>query len=405
MEVDDIINDAEKFCMSTYKRPDIVIKNGSGCEVKDVLNKTYKDFTAGIAVCGLGHSHPKIIEAVEKQAKKLFHISNLYYTEPAIKLAKLLVENSFADKVFFCNSGTESIEAAIKLARKYFKDKGEEKRFKIITMENSFHGRTFGALSATGQDKIKNGYAPLLEGFINVPFNDIDAFKSKLDGTVCAVMLEPVQGEGGIKLLDITYIKALREICYHTDIILIFDEIQTGMGRTGKLFAYEHFGIEPDIMTLAKGLGNGIPIGALLAKEFIASSFTAGSHGSTFGGNPIACAAGEAVINTICQEKLLEHCAKQGIYFKDKLLKLKEKYEHIKDVRGIGLMLGMELDIKGDNIVKTCMDKGFLINCIQERILRFVPPLIIDKKDIDELITCLDEVFDSIKDSLSESRI
>jgi acetylornithine/N-succinyldiaminopimelate aminotransferase len=381
------------FFMNTYKRPDILIKSGIGCEIKDADDKIYKDFVAGIAVCGLGHCHPKIVKAVTHQINKIFHISNLYYTKPQIELGKLLIENSFADKVFFSNSGTEAIEAAVKLARKYFKDKGDENRFKIITMERSFHGRTFAAMSATGNDKIKKGFSPLLEGFIHVPFNDIKAVKSKLDESVCAIMIEPIQGEGGIIPADIGYIKDLRKLCDDKGIILIFDEIQTGIGRTGKLFAYEHFGVVPDIMTLAKALGNGLPIGALLAKEDIAKAFNFGSHGSTFGGNPVCCAAGVAVINIIKEEKLLDNCRKQGKYFKAKLLKLKEKHKCIKKVRGIGLIIGMELDIEAAPIALKCIDKGFLINPVQDKVLRFVPPIIINEKDIDELINCLDEVF------------
>jgi len=386
------MNTADKVIAKTYKRFPIVITKGKGCSLWDTEGKKYIDFVSGIAVCNLGHAHPKISEALSKQADILLHVSNLYYTEPQVELACKLTENSFADRVFFCNSGAEANEAAIKLARKYFKDKGEKERYRIVTMEKSFHGRTMATLSATGQDKIRKGFEPILEGFDYIPFNDIDALQKSIGSSTCAVLLEPIQGEGGVRCPDPDYLKAVRRLCDETEVLLIFDEIQTGMGRTGKFFAYEHFGIEPDIMTLAKALANGLPIGAMLAREEIAEAFGQGTHASTFGGTPIITAASIQVVKVLLEENLIHHCAKMGAYFKEKLSGLKAKHESIVDVRGMGLLLGMKLKIEGDTIVNSCMEKGFLINCIQGNILRFIPPLIVEKEEIDALVVCLDEI-------------
>jgi len=386
------MNTADKVIAKTYKRFPIVITKGKGCSLWDTEGKKYIDFVSGIAVCNLGHAHPKISEALSKQADILLHVSNLYYTEPQVELACRLTENSFADRVFFCNSGAEANEAAIKLARKYFKDKGEKERYRIVTMEKSFHGRTMATLSATGQDKIRKGFEPILEGFDYIPFNDIDALQKSIGSSTCAVLLEPIQGEGGVRCPDPDYLKAVRRLCDETEVLLIFDEIQTGMGRTGKFFAYEHFGIEPDIMTLAKALANGLPIGAMLAREEIAEAFGQGTHASTFGGTPIITAASIQVVKVLLEENLIHHCAKMGAYFKEKLSGLKAKHESIVDVRGMGLLLGMKLKIEGDTIVNSCMEKGFLINCIQGNILRFIPPLIVEKEEIDALVVCLDEI-------------
>ena len=387
-----IMNTADKVIAKTYKRFPIVITRGKGCSLWDTEGKKYIDFVSGIAVCNLGHAHPKVSEALSKQADLLLHVSNLYYTEPQTELASLLTENSFADRVFFCNSGAEANEAAIKLVRKYFKDKGESERYRIITMKKSFHGRTMATLSATGQDKIRKGFEPILEGFDYIPFNDIDALRKNVGSSTCAVLLEPIQGEGGVRCPDPDYLKAVRRLCDEKGILLIFDEIQTGMGRTGKFFAYEHFGVEPDIMTLAKALANGLPIGAMLAIEEVAQAFGPGAHASTFGGTPIITAASVQVVNVLLGENLIHHCAKIGMYFKERLQDLKAKHESIVDVRGMGLLLGMKLEIEGDTIVNSCMEKGFLINCIQGNILRFIPPLIVEKEEIDALVVCLDEI-------------
>jgi len=390
----DIIQKADQVIAKTYKRFPVVIAKGKGCMLWDKDGKSYVDFVAGIAVCNLGHAHPRVAKAISKQADILFHTSNLYYTIPQVKLATWLTENSFADRVFFCNSGAEANEAAIKLARKYFKEKGENNRFRIISMEKSFHGRTMATLSATGQEKIRRGFEPELEGFDYVPFNDFDALHRKMDSTTCAVLIEPIQGEGGVRCPLPEYFDAVRQMCDEAGTLLIFDEIQTGIGRTGKLFAYEHFGIEPDIMTLAKALGNGLPIGAMLAKENVAEAFGPGSHASTFGGTPLVAAASLEVVNVLFEENILDHCLKTGAYFKEKLYWLKDRHSSVEDVRGIGLLLGMKLKKNGDDVVISCMDKGFLINCIQGDILRFIPPLTIGREEIDALVACLDDILD-----------
>ncbi|MBU1399299.1 MAG: acetylornithine transaminase, partial [Proteobacteria bacterium] len=300
------------------------------------------------------------------------------------------------DRVFFCNSGAEANEAAIKLARKYFKDKGENDRYRIISMEKSFHGRTMGTLSATGQDKIKKGYAPVLEGFDFVPFDDPEALAGMISPSTCAVILEPVQGEGGVRVPGSGYLKEVRKLCDKSGTLLIYDEVQTGIGRTGKLFAYQHSGVEPDIMTLAKALGNGLPIGAMLAKEHVASAFVHGSHATTFGGTPLVTAAALEVLKVLFEENIIDNCDKMGAYFKERLMWLKSRHSSILDVRGIGLLIGMELEKEeGENLVNKCLERGFLINCIQGRIIRFVPPLIISREEIDELIMCLDEILGS----------
>ncbi len=388
-----IIEKAEKVIAATYKRPPIVIEKGKGCRVWDTAGKSYLDFVAGVAVCSLGHAHPRISEALCRQAESLVHVSNLYYTIPQVGLASMLVENSFADRVFFCNSGAEANEAAIKLARKYFKDKGENGRYRIISMERSFHGRTMATLSATGQEKIRKGYDPVLEGFDFVPFDDPEALAKMIGPSTCAVILEPVQGEGGVRVPGSGYLKEARKLCDKSGALLIFDEIQTGIGRTGKLFAYQHSGVEPDIMTLAKALGNGLPIGAMLAKEHVASAFVHGSHATTFGGTPLVTAAALEVLKVLFEENIIDNCDKMGAYFKEKLMWLKSRHSSILDVRGIGLLIGMELEKEdGENLVNNCLERGFLVNCIQGRIIRFVPPLIVGRGEIDELIMCLDEI-------------
>ena len=389
----EIMQGADQWMAATYQRFPVAFEKGRGCQLWDTEGRSYTDFVAGIAVCNLGHAHPRIRNALCRQAETLLHVSNLYYTLPQIDLAAWLVGHSFADRVFFGNSGAEANEAAIKLARKYFKDRGEKNRFRIVTMERSFHGRTLATLSATGQEKVRKGFDPVLDGFNFVPFNDIEALQAEMGPDTFAVMLEPIQGAGGVRCPDEKYLQAVRKICDETGTLLIFDEIQTGMGRTGELFAYRHFGIEPDIMTLAKALANGLPIGAMLAREKIAAAFGPGSHASTFGGTPIVTAAALEVCKTLLEEQIIESGKVAGSYFKDKLLALKDRHAIIEDVRGLGLLLGMKLKIDGAPIVKQCMQNGFLINCIQDRILRFIPPLVISEKEIDPLIECLDGIF------------
>ena len=383
----------DTFVFQTYLRQGKAFVRGEGTTLIDEDGTEFTDFLAGISVCNLGHCHPDITRAIERQARRLVHVSNLFYTAPQADLAAALVEKSFADRVFFSNSGAEANEAAIKLARRYFQSKGNKNRYKIITMKQSFHGRTMATLSATGQDKIKEGFAPLLDGFIHVPFNDIDALKKVLDDTVCAVMMEPIQGEGGIIPADPEYLAQVRALCNETATLLIFDEIQTGMGRCGTLFAHEQYGVTPDIMTLAKALANGIPIGAMLATQDAAAGFDFGSHGSTFGGTPLATAAALEVVNIIADQNFLDGVVEKGKYFREQLIELKKKHPRIVDVRGKGLLVGMEIDKDAGFFVANCFKKGFIINGIQDKVLRFAPPLIIEKIQIDKLVAVLDSLF------------
>ncbi|MDX9714942.1 MAG: acetylornithine transaminase [Dissulfurispiraceae bacterium] len=394
MEFSKISEDSARYLLNTYSRLPVALRKGRGIRVWGNDGREYLDFVSGIATNVLGHCHPKVVVAIQKQAQRLIHVSNYYHIENQVRLAKLLVANSFADKAFFCNSGAEANEAAIKLARKYSKENFTGNRFKIITALNSFHGRTMATLTATGQEKFHKGFEPLLQGFSYVPYNDFAALQSAVDKETCAIMLEPVQGEGGVKVPSADYLKNVRELCNRENIILIFDEVQSGMGRTGRLFAYEHFGIMPDIMTLAKGLGGGVPIGCMLTTDKFASAFQPGNHASTFGGNPLVCAAAVATIETILEDGLvLENCTRMGEYFLTKLNLVKSYYpEQIVDVRGKGLILGMELMRDGLPIVKACLEKGALINCTAGNVLRFTPPLIVEENEIDKLIDILDDV-------------
>jgi predicted acetylornithine/succinylornithine family transaminase len=387
---------ADTYMFQTYARFPITLMRGEGCRVWDEGGKEYLDFVGGLAVCALGHSSSLVTQVLEDQSKRLVHVSNLYYTRPQTELAQLLVENSFADRVFFANSGAEANEAAIKLARRYSKEKFGPDRHLIISMKGSFHGRTIATLSATGQEKIQAGNDPLLGGFRFVPFNDLSSLEQAIDESVCAVMLEPIQGEGGVVCPHPDYIKGVEQICLDRNLILIFDEVQVGMGRTGRLFAHEHYGVRPHIMTLAKALGNGLPIGAMLATEELSSSFGPGSHASTFGGTPLVSAVAKAVLQSLLEDGWIDNCREMGEYFKGRLEELGKKYDFIKDVRGQGLILGMELDRVGGPIVDACMEKGFLINCAQERVLRFLPPFIVGKEEIDLLIGTLDEILDNL---------
>ncbi len=394
---DSTMDRAERFMFQTYKRIPITLVKGDGCRVWDLNGKEYLDFIGGIAVCSLGHSSPILSKALYDQSQKLVHVSNLFYTQPQTELAQILVENSAADRVFFCNSGAEANEAAIKLARRYSREKFGPGRHTILTMENSFHGRTMATLSATGQERIRAGFDPLLEGFRYVPFNDLRALDSSIDQSVSAVMVEPIQGEGGVVVPDPDYLKGVREICSNRGILLILDEIQVGMGRTGRLFAHQHCGITPDIITLAKSLGNGIPIGAMLAREELGGAFGPGSHASTFGGTPLITAGAAAVVRSLLNDGWIENARVMGSYFKDELINLQHKHGVIRDVRGLGLIIGVELLIEGADIVTACRERGFLTNCVQDRVLRFVPPLIVSREEIDLLIACLDEVLEEIE--------
>lgn len=394
MDIRKFFEESSHYVMNTYNRMPVVLRKGRGVKVWGTNGKEYLDFVGGIAVNVLGHCHPKVVVAIQKQAQRLIHVSNLYYNELQVKLAKLLVENSFADKVFFCNSGAEANEGAIKLARKYAKENMKGERYEIITALNSFHGRTLATLTATGQEKFQKGFEPLMPGFRYVEFNNLDALESAINENTCAIMLEPVQGEGGVRIPSADYLRGVREVCDSHGILLILDEVQTGIGRTGRLFAYEHFGIRPDIMTLAKGLGGGVPIGAVLANDKVALSFQPGSHASTFGGNPLCCAAAIATIETILEDGfILDQCRRMGNYLIEGLMELKEEYSNvIIDVRGIGLMIGMEMSLDCSEIVKDCLERGLIINCTAGNVLRFTPPLIVQKKDIDHMLDILDDV-------------
>jgi len=396
MKTKELIENEKKYLMQTYSRPGMILDKGEGMKVWDLEGKQYYDFIGGIAVNALGYSHPKLIQVIKNQVEKLIHCSNLYYSEPQIILAQMLVEISCGDKVFFGNSGAEVNEGAIKLAVKYFKEQNKDKH-KIIYMKNSFHGRTIGTLAATGKYKYQKDYLPLLPKFIEVIFNDLESVKAAVDEEVAAVLVEPIQGEGGIKIATQEFIKRLRELCDKEGILLIFDEIQCGLGRTGKMFAYQYYNVEPDILTLAKSLGGGLPIGALIAKEKVASSFKPGDHGTTFGGNPVACAVALANLKILKEENLIAKCQEKGEYFKKKLEELKEKHpEYIKEIRVLGLMVGLEIKKDGPEIVKKCLEKRVLINCTAGNVLRFLPPLIVKEEEIDYLIEVLDKVFKKI---------
>ncbi len=389
----ELIKLTNKYVARNYGRYPIGLVRGKGTVVWDASGKKYIDFIAGLAVDNLGHCPPTVVNAIRKQAGKLLHVSNLYHIEPQSQLAAELTRLTFANKFFFCNSGTEANEAAIKLARRWFYDKGQPKRFEIITMNDSFHGRTMASLSATAQKKIHAGFKPLLPGFKYVPFNDIIAFKKAITKKTCAVLIEPIQGEGGVNPAQETYLKTLRKTCNEKGILLIFDEIQTGFGRTGPLFAYERYKIKPDIITLAKALGGGIAIGAMGSTNKIIESFSPGTHGATFGGNPLACAASLASLKTLTKKDFLKKASSQGNYFLKQLHCLKENFSIIREVRGAGLMLAVELDRPGAEVVSDCMKEGLLINCIQQNTIRFLPPLIITRKEIDLLIKTLSKIF------------
>lgn len=399
METKKLIDESNLYIMNTYKRFPVVLRKGRGMKVWSTDGKEYLDFVGGVAVNILGHCHPKVVIAIQKQAQRLLHVSNYYHIGPQIRLAKLLVQHTFADKVFFCNSGAEANEAAIKLARKYSKENVNPDRFEIITAENSFHGRTLAALTATGQEKFQKGFEPLVPGFKHVPFNDIRAIGQAITMNTCAIMLEPVQGEGGVKIPDPDYLKEVRKICDENSLLLILDEVQTGMGRTGKFFAYEHFGITPDIMTIAKGLGGGVPIGAMLSTDKVALAFQPGTHASTFGGNPLVCAAAVTTIETLLEDGfILDQCNRMSEYMKERLINLREKFpDLIADIRGLGLLLGMELTRDCDSVVKACLEMGVLVNCAAGNVLRFIPPLIVQKKDIDHLINVLGKTLEGLK--------
>lgn len=382
---------SDRYQFAVYARAPIAIVRGQGCRVWDADGKEYLDFFASTVVTGLGHAHPGVIRAIVEQAGKILHVSNLHYSEPQAVLAELLCTHSFADRVFLCNSGAEANEAAIKLARRYGAEHGDG-RFEIVTALGSFHGRTIATITATGQEKVRRGFQPLPEGFRYCPYNDIEALETALSPRTVAVMLEPLQGEGGIIVPQPDYLRRVRDVCDRHGLLLILDEVQTGMGRTGPLFAYQHSAITPDIMTLAKGLGTGVPIGAMLASEQVARSFGAGSHASTFGGNALTCAVAVAVMRALLDEGILANCQAQGDYLQERLRRLGAHCPRIRDVRGRGLLVGAELDGPGNPIVDGCREAGLLINCTAEKVLRFSPPLIVSRAEVDRAVDILESV-------------
>jgi acetylornithine/N-succinyldiaminopimelate aminotransferase len=385
-----------KYIINTYGERPISIVRGEGAYVWDAEGKRYLDFVAGIATLNVGHCHPKVVEAIADQTRKLIHVSNLYYIEPQAKLAKRLVELSFADKCFFCNSGAEANEAAIKLARKYSKENLGKDKFEIITMRQSFHGRTMTTITATGQEKYHKGFEPLSPGFKYVPFNDLKAVEDAITDNTCAIMVEPIQVEGGINMPSDGYLPGLRSLCDKKNLLLIFDEVQTAMGRLGKLFGYEIYNAEPDIITMAKALGGGAPIGCMATKADIAESLTPGSHASTFGGNPLVCSAALASLNTIIDEKLPENAQRMGAYLMEKLRPLKDRFSVIKEIRGRGLIIGVELSVEGKDLVNECMKAGLILNCIGASVIRFVPPLIINEEHVDEAVPIFEKALANI---------
>ena len=394
MITNDTLADSHKYIMNTYSRQPLVLVKGRGMKVYDSDGREYLDFVSGVAVNNLGHCHPRVVVAIQKQAQRLMHVSNHFHNEPQINLAKALVSNSFADKAFFCNSGAEAIEATIKLARRYSREVLKQDRYEIITMRGSFHGRTMGAMTATAQEKFQKGFEPVVPGFRYVPFNDVPAVEQAVNERTCAVLVEPIQGEGGVNVPAPGYLKALRDICDRNNLLLILDEIQTGMGRTGRLFGYEHESISPDVAAIAKGLGAGMPVGAVISTDKAAQAFTPGSHGSTFGGNPLACAAALAALEPLLEDNIIiPAVVRNGRHFMERLENLKARHSFVKTVRGKGLLIGMELDIAGKEIVAACLKEGFLINCTMDTVLRFMPALIITSEEIDLLVDALEMIF------------
>jgi len=390
MTTSEILEQFKRYVIGNYNRMPYVIVKGRGSRMWDAEGREYLDMFPGWATSIIGHCHPKVVAAVQRQVEELIHIDNTFYSVPQGRLAQLLSERAFGGKCFFCNSGAEANEAALKLARRHA-GKG---KYKIIAAEGGFHGRTFGAITATAQPKYHEGFLPLVPGFVYVPFNDIGALEEAFDEETAAVILEPIQGEGGIRIATAEYLQAVRRLSDEHGAVVIWDEVQCGMGRTGKWFGYQVTGVEPDIMTLAKGLGGGVAIGAMMAREEVAASLVPGTHASTFGGNPLACAAAIATIEAIEEENLLAHVAELGAYTRERLAELGTRYECIEEIRGVGFMLGLELNIPGAAVVQHCWEKGLRINCTQESVLRFMPPLNASKDEIDQAVAILGTALD-----------
>jgi len=392
MDTKTLLEWSARYHAPTYARAPICLVRGDGMRVWDTDGREYLDFGAGIAVSALGHCHPRITGAIQEAAATLIHVSNLYHTPPQIHLAKLLCDHSFADRVFFANSGAEANEAAIKLARKYAKERWSSDRVEIIATRDSFHGRTLATVTATGQEKYQHGFEPLMPGFKHVPYNDVPAIERALDNRTAAVLVEPIQGEGGVHVPDDDYLPRLRKLCDESGALLILDEIQTGIGRTGRLWCYEHAGVEPDIMTIAKALANGIPIGAMLAREEIARVLTAGTHGTTFGGNPFVTAVALVNLTTILDEKIPERADRVGRYLMEGLCALSTTRPAMRAVRGRGLLIGIELGRPVAPIVDACRESGLLVLSAGDRVLRLTPPLIVSERDCDRALAILGAV-------------
>jgi len=397
MTTQELIAASGKYLANTYARFPIVLVRGRGVHLWDSDGKDYLDFVGGIAVDALGHCHPKMVEAIRAQAETLIHVSNLYHIEPQIHLGKLLCEQSFADRAFFCNSGAEANEAAIKLARKYAKDHWSSDRVEIIAMHHAFHGRTLATVTATGNPKYLHGFEPLMPGFKHVPYNNLRAVERAIDSRTCAVLVEPVQGEGGVNIPGDAYLPGLRRLCDEAGILLILDEVQSGMGRTGRLFAYQHWGVEPDILTLAKALAGGVPMGAMLAREAVAASFVPGTHASTFGGTPFVSAIALAVVRTMLEDDLPGNAARVGKYFLDRLETLKGGHSAVTAVRGKGLILGVEVSVPARNVVSACMERGLLVLTAGDNVVRFVPPLIVTEADVDRAVTIVEAALTAVE--------
>ena len=379
--------EATKYIINTYgEARALAFVRGEGAYVWDADGKRYLDFLGGIAVNALGHCHPAVVEAISEQAKTLLHCSNLYYIEPQVRLAKLLAENSFADKSFFCNSGAEANESAIKLARKYAQDQGHTGKYEIITMDQSFHGRTMATITATAQPRYHVGFEPMLEGFTYVSYNDLDAARAAVSDKTCAILVEPIQSEGGVNVAEDGYLAGLREIADANNALLMYDEVQTAMGRLGTLWGYESFGVTPDVVTMAKALGGGAPIGALLTTDAISQSLGPGTHASTFGGNPLVSAAAHATLKTILDEDIVSHVAEIGAYLEEGMLGLRDEFDCITQVRGRGLLRGLEVTVDGNPVAAKCIENGLITICTNNNVLRFLPPLNIEEAHVDEAV-------------------
>jgi predicted acetylornithine/succinylornithine family transaminase len=392
MDTKTLLEWSARYHTPNYARAPIVLTRGEGARVWDSDGREYLDFGAGLAVASLGHCHPRVTGAIQEAAATLLHVSNLYHSAPQIQLARLLVEHSFADRVFFCNSGAEANEAALKLARKYARERFASDRYEIIATRNSFHGRTLGALTVTGQERYHHGFEPLLPGVKHVPYNDLRAMARAMDNRTAAVIVEPIQGEGGVHVPDDGYLPGLRKLCDEAGALLILDEIQTGVARTGRLWAYEHAGIAPDIMTLAKALANGIPIGAMLCREEVAAALTPGTHGSTFGGTPFVTSVALATLTTVLADKLPEHAARMGDMLMDGLRALERELRTVRQVRGRGLLIGVELSHPAAPVVDGCRERGLLVLSAGERVLRLAPPLIVQAVDCRRALDVIGDV-------------